>query len=171
MSKHDAASWGFLGEEFLTWLWFRIDTRGGDFELPGNRHVAVVIDDFLAFAPREQDQTEQTLRKGLPTHSAEAAAALRNGCRLRKAKLLLAHGQAQWSLVVDGQTMNLLSVRLPEQSDEVNDAREASVERAMHFVAVHELVAGLYRSFLDERLAPEYLRTSAEAQAQWMASR
>ncbi len=28
---------GWLGEEFLTWLWFRWETDGGEFTLPGGR--------------------------------------------------------------------------------------------------------------------------------------
>jgi len=38
---------GFLGEEFLTWLWFRWETQVGEFTLPGGRVVGVVIDDML----------------------------------------------------------------------------------------------------------------------------
>ena len=72
----------FLGEEFLTWLWFCIETRGGDFDLPGDRAVGVSFDDFLAFAPRDDDETEHTLKKGTPSRSAEASTALRSGHRL-----------------------------------------------------------------------------------------
>ena len=68
----------FLGEEFLTWLWFRIETQGGDFDLPGNRAVGLSFDDFLAFAPRDDDETEHTLKKGTPSRSAEASTALRS---------------------------------------------------------------------------------------------
>ena len=57
----------FLGEEFLTWLWHQTETSGGDFELPGNREVGVSLDDFIAFAPRDDDETEHTLKKGSPS--------------------------------------------------------------------------------------------------------
>ena len=172
MSSASAATdWGFLGEEFLTWLWYRTDTKGGDFELAGKRHVGVVLDDFLAFAPRDQDQVEQTLKKGLPTHSAEAATALRNGSRLRRAKLILAEGQAQWTVTIDGPTMSLLSVRLPEDDEEATEPKEVSIERALGFWRAHEIVSGLYRHFLDVRLKPDYLKSTGEAQANWMQSR
>ncbi len=168
MTAAQSDTHAFLGEEFLTWLWFKVDSAGGQFTLPGGVALGVVLDDFLAFAPREGDETEQTLKKGLPTRSAEAAAALRNGCRLRRAKLILGEGPAQWSLVVDGPTLNLLSVRLPEDSEEVTEPKEISCERAMHFARAFELVSGLYRLFLEERLRPEYLKSTAEAQANWM---
>ena len=74
MNHNDAS---YLGEEFLTWLWFRIETAGGTFEVGRNR-VGVILDDFIAFAPHEADETEQSLRKGLPTRTAEARAGLRS---------------------------------------------------------------------------------------------
>ena len=43
MSSADqgAESHGFLGEEFLTWLWFRWENDGGEFTLGGGRVVGV----------------------------------------------------------------------------------------------------------------------------------
>ena len=169
-SATETGAHAFLGEEFLSWLWFACETRGGEFRLIDNRTVGVLIDDFIAFSPRVNDETEQVLRKGMPTRSAEAAAALRNGRRLRRAKLLIAEGPQQWSLVVDGPTMSLLSVKLPEDSEEVPSRDEQDVERIASFLAVNDIVLGLYRAFLDERLRPDYLATRGTEQAQWMAA-
>ena len=79
VSDQGAESHGFLGEEFLTWLWFRWETQGGEFTLSGGRVVGVALDDFLTFAALNEDETEQTLRRGLPTRTAEARTALRQG--------------------------------------------------------------------------------------------
>jgi len=158
----------FLGEEFLTWLWFRTETEGGDFEI-GSRAIAVLLDDYLAFAPRESDETEQTLRKGTPSRTAEARAALRNGHRVRRAKFVIAEGSQEWTVTIDGPTMNLLSVKVPDDDEEASDPRERSTERIRAFLDIHEIVGLLYKTFLQQRLRTEYLQTSAERQAQWMA--
>lgn len=168
--SRDTSSHAFLGEEFLTWLWFRLDTKGGDFDVGAGRNVAVAIDDFLAFAPRDDDETEQTLRKGLPTHSQEARTALRNGRRLRQAKLIVAEGPAQWSATLDGSSMRLSAIKLPDDSEDCESQEDRNLERAAHFLHVHELLGLLYDSFLQDRLRPDYLRSSGEQQAQWMAS-
>ncbi len=158
----------FLGEEFLTWLWFRLETEGGDFELDGNA-VGVSLDDLLAFAPDDRDETEHTLRKGLPTRTAEARAALRSGRRLRKAKLILAEGEQQWSLTVDGPTLNLQGVKLPDDPEDQSVARDVVAERIANYARAHELVELLYGQFLAVRLHPDYKATRATAQAQWMS--
>jgi hypothetical protein len=170
MKQDDAiATHGFLGEEFLTWLWFRWETDGGEFTLPGGRVVGIALDDFLSFAAPSADATEQTLRRGLPTRTAEARTALRQGRRLRKARLLLAEGSRQWIATLDAPTLALGSVRLPDDAEECESDADRTADRAASWLAVHEIVHALYGAFLRDRLRPDYLATSGEAQARWMA--
>ncbi|MBL9079646.1 MAG: hypothetical protein JNL08_19235 [Planctomycetes bacterium] len=161
---------GFLGEEFLTWLWFRWEADGGEFALPGGRVVGVALDDFLSFAAPSEDETEQTLRRGLPTRTAEARTALRQGRRLRKARLLIGEGSRQWAATLDAPTLTLNGVRLPEDAEECESDADRTADRAANWLALHELVSGLYGLFLRERLRPDYLATAGEQQARWMAS-
>lgn len=168
--RQGAETHGFLGEEFLTWLWFRWEVDGGEFTLSGGRVVGVALDDFLAFAAPNEDATEQTLRRGLPTRTAEARTALRQGSRLRKARLLIAEGSRQWSATLDARTLSLTGVKLPEDAEECESDADRTADRAANWLAVHEIVQALYASFLRERLRPDYLKTAGEAQARWMAS-
>jgi hypothetical protein len=168
MSRSDPLA--FLGEEFLTWLWFRIETDGGEFDIGRQRELAVSFDDFLAFAPRDDDETEHILRKGTPSRSVEASAALRNGRRLTRARLIIAHGDAVYGVIIDGPTMDLLSVKLPDDDPEAASAEERSAERIAGFTSLREYVARLYELFLRERLEPDYLDTGGAEQATWMAT-
>jgi hypothetical protein len=161
---------GFLGEEFLTWLWFRWEADGGEFTLPGGRVVGIALDDFLSFAAPSDDETEQTLRRGLPTRTAEARTALRQGRRLRKARMLIAEGSRQWSAVLDAPTLTLNSVKLPEDSEECESDVDRTADRSANWFALHEILQALYGQFLRERLKPDYKKTAAEEQARWMAT-
>jgi hypothetical protein len=161
---------GFLGEEFLTWLWFRWETGGGEFTLAGGRVVGVALDDLLCFAAPSEDETEQTLRRGLPTRTAEARTALRQGRRLRKARLLVAEGPRQWSATFEAPTMTLLGVKLPDDAEECESDVDRTADRAANWLALHELVQALYALFLKERLRTDWKEQGAERQAQWMAS-
>ncbi|HEB54425.1 MAG TPA: hypothetical protein ENI87_14330 [bacterium] len=169
-TQHGAESHGFLGEEFLTWLWYRWETDGGEFTLTGGRVVGVALDDFLAFAARTEDDTEQTLRRGLPTRTAEARTALQQGHRLRKARLLIAEGERQWTATLDAPTMTLAGVKLPEDAEECESEVDRTHDRAANWLALHEIVQGLYGTFLKERLRPDYRETAAAAQATWMST-
>lgn len=165
-----AESHGFLGEEFLTWLWFRWESDGGEFTLPGGRIVGVALDDFLAFAALDEDSTEQTLRRGLPTRTAEARTALRQGSRLKKARLLIAESTRQWSATLDAPTLTLTGVKLPEDAEECDSDADRTADRAANWLALHEILQALYAKFLQQRLRPDYMKTAGEAQARWMAT-
>ena len=90
---------------------------------------------------------------------------------LTRAKLLVALGEKQWSVTVDGPTMGLLGVRIPEDDSDVTDSRDRSGERMDGFLLLQEIFAQLYEQFLRKRLTPEYLNEEAELQANWMATR
>ena len=169
VSDQGAESHGFLGEEFLTWLWFRWETQGGEFTLSGGRVVGVALDDFLTFAALNEDETEQTLRRGLPTRTAEARTALRQGRLLRKARLLLAEGDRQWTATLDGPTLSLSGVKLPDDAEECESEADRTSDRAANWLTLHEIVQALYGVFLKERLRDDYRADGAEAMAAWMA--
>ena len=160
---------GFLGEEFLTWIWWRWETDGGEFTLPGGRVVGVALDDFLSFAAPSDDETEQTLRRGLPTRTAEARTALRQGNRLRNARLLVAEGSRQWNATMDAPSLTLTGVKLPEDAEECESDVDRNADRSANWLALHEIVQGLYGMFLKERLAPGFKTGGAEQMARWMA--
>lgn len=170
MTDSTSESFGFLGEEFLTWLWFRLETEGGDFDLGNGRAVGVALDDYICLTPSDEEETLQTLKAGMPTRSAEARTGLRNGRRVQEAKLIIAMGDLQWQFVLHGPSMTLRSVKLPEDDEEAESKEERSRDRAANFTLIQEIVEEVYAVFLRMRLRPEYLENEAEQQAAWMSS-
>src|SRR5580698_2879891 len=78
----------FLGRDFLTWLWFRCEAEGGEFDLggrDGGGQTAVMVEDALALMSVDEEGAVMTLRKGMPTVRPEAASALASGMTLKKA--------------------------------------------------------------------------------------
>jgi hypothetical protein len=59
-----------------------------------------------------EDETKQTLRRGLPTRTEEARTALRQGHRLGKARLIIAKGERQWTATIDTPSLTLAGVKL-----------------------------------------------------------
>lgn len=163
---------GFLGQEFLTWLWFMCETDGGGWDLPdgqGDRAVSVMIDDMLSFSSAF-DETAQTMRYGLPTKVPESRAALRTGHNVAKAKVLIASGSRQWTVTIDGETMLLGSVKLPEDAEDCEGAQDRTQDRAANWFALRAIVDGLFAEFMTHRASPEWLEREAVAMREWMRS-
>ncbi len=169
MKPAAAASHGFLGEEFLTWIWFRWETDGGEFALGDGRTVGVVLDDLLTFVASNDQETEHTLRHGLPTRTPEARTALRAGRRLRKARILVADGTRQWQLTLDANAMSATGVRLPDDDEEATSNEERNADRVANWLQFQEILEALYGVFLKERLRSDFASREGRRMARWMA--
>lgn len=160
----------FLGEEFLTWLWFKSETGAGTFQAQDGTEIGVTLDDFLALGG-EEDAPEQILRRGLPTRSPEATVSLKSGKRVLRARLILASGGEQWGLTLDGHRFAFGAVRTErsEDPDEIVEARDLA--RMESFARIAELIDELYRIFLGERVRPQFQRETLQAMRGWVRAR
>lgn len=167
-APRETPPFSFLGEEFLLWLWHHCETADGTFELPDQSAVGVALDDFLCLGDANPDETEQTLRRGLPTRSAEATAALQAGKRVKRARLLIAEDGRQWSVVLDHE-LRLRSVRC--EAEDKEEAGDVSAARIAGFLRLGEIVDGLYHRFLTARLMPGWHKDTAPRIRRWIAGR
>lgn len=173
----------YLGEEFLTWLWFHCETQGGTFELPDEngilREFGVVFDDFLVLRSDERvpseaglvdedlfEVSESVLRRGAPSRTAEAGVALLRGKKLARARLQVSDARRSWTLVLDGTEMCLRSVKGPKPDAE--DYREREKESLDALFAISDLLDHLYRIFLVERLGPSFREAVIPTMGEWM---
>lgn len=150
-----AAERSFLAQEFLTWLWFRCEVEGGEFELESGP-AAFVVEDALSFSSWDPDGTRATVRGGTPTVRPEAASALAAGLTLKRARLLAARGEREWHFALDGETLDLLSVKVPEREDEPEDEVDLLAEKLALFEELRAMVDGVYQVFLCVRLSDDW---------------
>ncbi|MBI3726189.1 hypothetical protein HY251_19845 [bacterium] len=190
----------FLGRDFLTWLWFRCEVEGGEFELSlegekEDSRVALVVEDALSLVSTGEDGSVMTLRKGTPTLRPEAASALASGMTLKKARVFAARGPREWQFTLDGDTLDLGSIKTPEpdepapeagetdaspadepadDSSEKKKSRKADPEdelEAKLFAAeeARAIVDALYLQFLDVRLAKDWDRVEVPRLRDWVS--
>ena len=166
----EQSEFAFLGEEFLTWLWWRNETGSSTYELASSEAVGVTLDDYLLIGGGSDD-TEQTLRKGLPTRSAEATAALRSGKRLQRARLIVGTQHEEWSLTLDGTRFAFQSVKLQTEEDGELADDERDLARMQGFLRISGIVDELYEQFLAERLTPGFDEQRLPQLRRWVESR
>src|SRR5688572_20250797 len=101
---------GFLGEEFLLWLWFCAEKRGGLHEVGGDSRVGIAIDRLIEFYD-EESGVKVMVRGDAPTRAPEAREALRRGMRIARAGLVITVGDENAGLVLDGRSFELRSIK------------------------------------------------------------
>ncbi len=140
----------FLGEEFLTWLWFRSQTEGA-FDLPGGDPVRIEMSDPLVFRGAEdQDAQQVTLKGERSAQSPEAFAALRAGKRLVKCRIVLRRHDEVWPCALKSDALGASGLGLPvPKGVPMPDGLIMRGEKVEEF---SQMYFALYEMFLDLRL-------------------
>jgi hypothetical protein len=162
---------GFLGREFLLWLWFCCETRGGLFEIPALGKVGVAFDSMIELRSAD-GRGKITVRGDTPTRLPEAAVALRAGRWPTLARLIVARDEDTFEVTLQGESLDLSSVKiLSDAVHEGQDPREQNEARVRLLIDLTELIDGLYKAFLGHRTAASFHREEFVQIRHWIASR
>jgi hypothetical protein len=161
----------FLGQEFLTWLWYKSDERGGTIYLPGSGDIQVVFEKHMLLEYGEGEALEKAICQGLHTELREARTGLLTGKKLEQARIMLVQGDYEYHLSLKGSLFEFRSVKLPKTMTgaEESDAPEAVEARLLDRIGLYEtalrIVDDLFRLFLKVRLGQDWQTELAKIQA------
>lgn len=147
----------FLGQEFLAWLWYKSEERGGSIEVPGRGDVLVVFEKHMLLEYGEGDTNEKVICRGLQTELKEARAGLGLAKKPEQARIRLAWGDYEFSVTLAAAIFEFRSIRLPktvESADEGSDAASLEgriLERIALFEQLTSLVDDLFRLYITIR--------------------
>jgi len=158
----------FLGNEFLTWLWWHQEAKEGIIETEQGE-LFITITKTLDMDCAWEIGGKQTLRCDKPTSLAEADDALRTGKWPRKIGLLLSDGEHHWELTLQGDQLNTSAAQLPDIEDAQTD-REVTEQRLALTGALSRSVNALYAAFLKQRTATGW-SSKRETISTWIKQR
>lgn len=155
----DANSVQFLGKEFLTWLWFLIDTQQTEgLRLRSGDDVAVMIDRTLRLECDFRLTGTDVITGDAPAGLPEARAALAIGKQPTKAGLLLGSALGEFAFTLDGPRMNVAGLVLPANEEE-GDPRGVLEDRFEKTFDCYALLDLLFEAFLRQRTAGAWSET------------
>ena len=148
----------FIGQEFLTWLWWKSEERGGSVELEGQGDIIVVFEKHMLLEYGEADYNERLVCSGLQTELKEARTGLRTGKKLEQARLQIIKNEMEYNLTLGATSFEFRNVRLPktEGADPSADSADAELEGAVLeriylFEELVKIVNDLLRMFVEVR--------------------
>lgn len=166
----------FLGQEFLTWLWWKSEERGGSVEIPGEGDITVVFEKHMLLESGEGESSEKIICTGLQAELQEARTGLQMGKKLEQARIVLGHNSYEYSFTLAAALMEFRNVRLPktEATEQDKGASPEEVEgmileRVYLFDQLVHLVNELFRLFLDVRLGSAWQQELGRLR-QWVAN-
>jgi len=153
----------FLGQEFLTWLWWKSEERGGSVELPDEGDITVVFEKHMLLESGEGESAEKIVCTGLQAELQEARTGLQMGKKLEQARIVINHNSYEYSFTLAAALMEFRNVRLPkteatenDKGDNPEEVEGMILERIYLFEELIKLVNALFRVFLSMRLGAEW---------------
>lgn len=147
-----------LGQEFLTWLWFRSEV-GGVFQDSEDRDFFVAMEKRIVVQGGEGELIETASVSGAMSELREARLGLTTGKKVTRALVRFDQEPESWQFTLRAEDFALGSFKTPkiDTSVEKDDDPEA-----MFFEKMYLLEKGLgfldllYKSFLQLRLGPDW---------------
>ena len=164
----------FLGHEFLTWLWFSIDTQPDLFNRFSDDPVSLHIGNRLVLENRTDGHRESVIIKGDDAGLEEGLLALRKGAHVTEANLTLSAGATmRWTFTLKGENLNISGFAPPQTqkatSDE--DIDGAVLEKIYFYDQVLDLIDSLFAHFIHLRISERWTQSVLPAFHNWLSSR
>ncbi len=144
----------YLGNEFLIWLWSRVDANEGFFSTPVGE-VGIVIDRTLESQSCWEDGGRCTLAGDAPTNWREAGVALKSGKWPRRIGLVLGAKGTAFSCTFQGDRFSVAGLNWTE-SDNARTIREETETRLERITDFDEALVGLFDTYIRERLSDHW---------------
>jgi len=106
----------FLGDEFLTWLWFLIETDQNALRAIDPDFKAIEIGNRIVLENRKKKSLERISIRGDDAGLEEGRLALKKGALLSELSLIFKTGENQWQFSLKGESLNFSNLKTPGPS-------------------------------------------------------
>lgn len=151
----------FLGQEFLAWLWYKSEERGGYVDLPSTGDILVVFEKHMLLEFGEGEASEKVICRGLQTELREAREGMRFAKKPEQARVRIARGDYEYGVTLTAATLEFRNVKLPktagtEGGDDPDNLEGQILERIALFEDLSFLVNELFRTFISIRASDRW---------------
>ena len=162
----------FLGYEFLTWLWFMMES---DFEGLYRTHKeisSIKMGNRLVLENRHTGTIEEVTIRGDEAGLEEARLALRKGAMVSEINISFKIGEQQWRYTIKGESLNISAMKIPETGpiDTSEDFEGGILEKIYLYEKGISLLEKLFNGFIRLRLTNNWKNKVVPKIRKWMAA-
>jgi len=162
----------FLGEEFLTWLWFVIENNQNFIKDIEPDFVALEVGNRVVFENRKKDAAERVTIKGDGASLEEGILALNKGSLVTELNVVYKAAELRWQFTLKGESLNISTLSIPStgsvESDE--DIEGIVLEKIYLYDKVLRLLEKLYAHFTKLRVSDNWHRSESSRIRKWIQS-
>jgi hypothetical protein len=162
----------FLGEEFLTWLWYVIEKDQNLIKKFDNDFVALEIGNRIVFENRRKESGERITIKGDGASLEEGVLSLKKGALVSEINVVYKSAELTWQFTLKGESLNFSSLNLPStglpESDE--DIEGFVLEKIFLCDKILKLIDNIFAHFVQLRLSNRWQNKIVPKIRNWIKS-
>lgn len=158
----------FLGYEFLTWLWHRIDTQ--NHETDSSDDGVFQMGNRIVLENRSREGLETITIKGDDAGFEEAFIALRKGAGVSEANLTYSQANLKWRFTLKAESLAISNLSFPETElvETKEDLEGAALNRIYLCEQIIAKIETLFQVFVKERLSDAWETKTRPQISRWM---
>ena len=158
-----------LGQEFLTWLWYRSDTSPEAFTTKNGDGFAVSLEQRMTVEGGMGETHESAAVTGATSPLREARVGLATGKKVTRCLLHLSKDELDFSVVLKAEDFSLSSLKTPkvEQDGEDDEPDAVTLEKIALIEMATDMMDAMYSAFLKIRLDEAAWHEEAQAIRAW----
>jgi hypothetical protein len=161
----------FLGDEFLTWVWYLVDNKQDVFRSVDPDCTALEIGNRIVLENRRGKSVERISIRGDEAGLEEGKLALTKGALVSEMSLVFKTGEHVWNFSVKGESLNVSGLKTPGASQPASQEEMELflIDRAGQLNKILIFVQNLFRAFIQARVAGSWTRSVAPI-TKWIRS-
>jgi hypothetical protein len=160
----------FLGNEFLTWLWYTLENRSEQLVKIDADLSTLEIGNRMVLENRRSEGLETITIKGDDAGLEEGLLALKKGALVTEMNLIYRSGDNTWQFNLKGESLNISSFKTPETAitQTKEDIEGAVLEKIFLYEKVILFVEGAFRYFMRLRISDDWEKKMISQMKQWI---
>jgi len=148
----------FLGDEFLTWLWFIIETQQDEIRNLDQDPIFLEIGNRMALENRRSNAVETITIKGDDAGLEEGLMALKKGALITELNLVFRIAEQKWQFSIKGESLNISGLKTPETArPETKEEVEGFVlEKIYLYDKLIQFFDVLFKRFVHQRTSDRW---------------
>ena len=159
----------FLGEEFLTWLWFVVDQNPDILKEADPDLTSLEIGNRIVLEKRRKKEIERITIKGENAGLEEAMLALQKGALVVELNLIYRSAELKWQFTLKGESLNLSSFKTPKiaSPEGPEDIEGVVLEKIFLYDKILQFLEKLYKTFIKSRVSTRWQKSDVSLIKKW----
>ncbi|NOX32462.1 MAG: hypothetical protein GXP56_01805 [Deltaproteobacteria bacterium] len=164
----------FLGNDFLTWIWFLIETDDNISSLLGLKEtVTLEIGNSIVLENKLGDKSKEKISiKGDQAGLEEGTTALKKGAFVTQINLICKINEDEYKFTIKGESLNLTGLKTPKTdlSKNEDEIEGLVLEKSFLCFKIFEVIDTLFLKYIEQRTQDDWNIKGLQDIKNWIGS-